>query len=573
MLQNFLRDLRSLWQLILTRQKSALLKVVGIELVSIGARLGALLIFAGGIYCLRYEINIDLLGFQIELGQSIELIVFFGVAIGLLGVIDTHSSYSAFKISRSLGRNACEYAQTDTLDYVQAVQSRIFISQKNSQSITIEPRNLTQIPLHTGLSHQSLALLINPIITIIALSLTIIIVDYKLALLVLLLSLPLIPISISQSKKSQSNAALLYGKKAADMGRSSSKLLNLCLSQSGSYDRRTIINDWLRNDPSRKSFLDSLDTNLLAVRELGNKVGIFAAIIRGIIFIVACLFYFIYGYSVEKLIVLMGALSLLFSAARNSIAILSKLSIYRPQLKVYLQLFHLLKEHEQLEPTTNMSIPQDCSITQAFTSNRSIDREESVSLFEIIARATNAEQDKAYYVGSGFRFVPEQTLWNHLCGGNISQDRQAEVKKLINALFKFEVFCKPSQDDLQTTMDESMWKNLNPFERLLIRLGGLIHKKNCTILIDARAIKSLGVVAPEFIKIVFPHNHIVIIHSSTDTIFDTKSARHIVIEDNKVKNFHDDFGSFLTYTKDLESQQQSLPDFINNIDDSLIQDI
>ena len=231
---NLLKELMELFFDMLNHQKGSLFLVVFLNVISLAAKLGAVLLVAAAIYFLRNEGNVSFFNYTLNIEINTYLLVCIGLFLTLLAVIETHSRYLSTKRARMLGKASTISTQERLLSALFELRPSHLTAQEANDRLNLQISDLTRVPLHVGLSQQTLATLVSPVLQAITSFVIILIVDYRIALLGILALFIGMPLLQKMSTKVQINSREFFGEKSANMGKESVGILHSLLSQYGS---------------------------------------------------------------------------------------------------------------------------------------------------------------------------------------------------------------------------------------------------------------------------------------------------------------------------------------------------
>ena len=507
----FFKDIIWLFRSVVEHHLKDVLIVISFAIISVCAKLVSILLFALSIYMLRPDSELMVLGTPITLELDIALIFILGCTISFLAFLDTHLSFLSFKRARHLGREATVLAQNKLLDNAFNLTPENLATINSTSVSQLSTKYLTRIPIHFGLSHQTVAELVSPTLQMFFSFLIITFIDYKIALTAVLLLFLGIPFIYSQSKKVHKNSEQFFGKKSSEMGKESATLIKHLLSQNGGYPKAFLKSNWEKNSQSKNNFLNALDTNLLANQKLGNHIGVVTAIARGLIFSLLLYYYYFANFDLETIIVLLGAMAFFFAACRTSLAMITKLTIYRPQVKEYHSNSSSLEtgtiDNSELNENSNANGIRLLVVHDA--RNR-------FNLIEVILRLNKINcltPRPIYFVDKEHQYIDGLSIHEHLYSTLKNVDLSNKSLNLTKEIIeKNTLFSK--YDDLESVkLSANLWSELSTLERLIIRLGGLINAPNSSrVFLHIDILKALGETAYNTLNMIF-NNHDVILVS------------------------------------------------------------
>lgn len=554
-LRNFNSDTTLLVKLVSKSKKSLLAAVVCIDIVSALLKILSILVIAFAIQVLRNEKTVELFNAQLTIEASISSLVVLGILVGISALLSALGSYWSFLLSRKLGRWGSEYAHS-------AVAAKL--SEPVSASISIDeraiPKNsislLTQIPLHVGLSIQTLSRLINPLLLFCFSFSFLIFLNWHFAAFLAVFGLLALPVAFKIGVSTQSNARQLYTHSSNLFGSRMNERLTQLTYQHGVTDKTSLFSKWSPEETSaQKDFLDALDTNLMANQKMTLLVGTLDALLRPILFVVLCAMIFFGQLSIEAAIAFLGCIGYIFSSATKSISLTTNLIKYQPQVKRFLI---LTSEKTSFESTTSpSSTPKKIRFrgnlesgsarnehtlmrgeALYFLSSASIN---SLNLNKVLNPIFEGCTDKntifvnTSFVSARYRFSPT-TIISQLCGGVYNQQLSEQVQRRISSLDSSKTLFSELPKRLESELSESTWKLLSALERFCLRIVPLTLKKEGElVIIDAKILKSGGPTALETLDKWFSDKFLIIVTSDNQIPFVANSKFAASDESNRVK--------------------------------------
>lgn len=507
---NLLKELMELFFDMLNHQKGSLFLVVFLNVISLAAKLGAVLLVAAAIYFLRNEGNVSFFNYTLNIEINTYLLVCIGLFLTLLAVIETHSRYLSTKRARMLGKASTISTQERLLSALFELRPSHLTAQEANDRLNLQISDLTRVPLHVGLSQQTLATLVSPVLQAITSFVIILIVDYRIALLGILALFIGMPLLQKMSTKVQINSREFFGEKSANMGKESVGILHSLLSQYGSLSRDSIKSIWLKEDNHKHSFLAALDNNLLANSRSANFMGIISAIGQGVIFALMLYYYFYAEFPLELIIVLLAAFSFFFSACKQCVAFVTKLLIYRPQYKNYLE--HMVAPESSA--AVRVDPPRENNKAGLYVLAAEGGRDK-FNILQTIGRFNDAGEFSAsntYFVDKEFRFLEGMSVGQHI------PDLSETTGSVRDFFDSHDVFQRDSINS-KTIMDNHAWAQLSNLERLVLRLGNvLLLEQFSRVFLSSSIVQSLNQESKQLIELLSEKHRLFVVTSSYQDI-------------------------------------------------------
>ena len=513
-----------------TSRWKTLILVAFLEALNAASKIGVVLIIALAVKSFDKEFGTEVLGYSFN--SSTDSILIFGLLIGLIAVIGAISGYFSNHHSRRLGRWASE-------DAMQQIESFLLLPPKLAAKTRLNiPANLnillTQLPLHTGLAHETIARMINPVMLSLFSAGALFYQNPQITGIAFALALLVIPFILKASLAIQKNAKGFYGEQALKMGAGVSVKTNMLVNQHG------VINKSLGLEKTDIStvFFDSFDKNLMANHRTGLLIALLDAILRPILFIIAGSLVLTGKLTTDAAIIFLGSLAYLLASSRTALGLLTNLLRFQPQVHQYFELvdwLHKANETNVSDGHQVVSEPADAQASSLILANTSttistltLGRFLDVMLSHCVD--TRYSDKDIFFASSSFRFYPEKTIIEHLCGDHTSEDNRSkalQIAKIIGALDSY----NNQSHGVDTEMNEGNWATLNSNARVALRTIPLALKpRESIIILDFDILKPLSNKVKEQLLAQFNSSILILIVGTDYQLGDTVVDNCVIVK-------------------------------------------
>ena len=544
-MKNFILDVLRLLLLIGERHPKSLLYVVFFELISVLAKASSVLLIAGVVYFIRNEGAVNVFGETYQLTMNMTILIIFGFLVFIAGLAESHFSYLSFKLTRKLGRKASIESQDNILNFLGVLSPNVLAQLPSNNLQQINIKHLTQIPAQVGMSNQTVSLMINPVFTIVVSMVLIAMVDIWFAFASILFGVAALPLIYFHSKNVQKNSEEFFNRQASKMGGGSNQLLKQCFSQIGAYNKDVLLSNWQSLNGVRDRFFESLDINMLASRKMGNYIGNLAALTKGLLLTFLLYLYFYTDYSLESLIIVLFLLTQLFGSSRTLMSLMSKLFIYRPQLKEF---FRMSRELNNLK----LNILNANEETNFHSSDKAASKVKTIfveysdkpyQLIDLIGKLNEVNEVKysiSYAVDATATYISGVTLIDMLSGGNITQEKLNRIEEVLKKLDAYKVFVNFNEKG-SLILNEYYWKKMSAVEKFVVKLGGILHAKESEVVyINSKILQQLGNHRDDVLRLLFEKQVLIIIQQveKDDCLIELDSVdQYSIFFDKKLIDF------------------------------------
>jgi len=459
--------------------------IFALNALSAISKLAVVLIIALAVKALGNESGFSMFGFYIE--NSIQSIFILGGGLGIVALVGAICGYYSVYNSRALGRWANQKAMME-------IQEIISLPPAEAQRVKLViPQNpnilLTQLPLHTGLAYEAIAMMLNPALLILFSLAALFYQNSIFALAVLFGSVFIFPILVKTGIGIQRNAKSFYGEQALNMGSGINTMITLLNSQHGIIPKSN-------DDEKRvfsKIFFDSFDKNILANHKTALVIAVLEAVLRPAIFIAMCTMMYLGKFTVEAAIAFLGSLAYFLSSSRTVSSLLTNLLRFQPQVKQYFDFVDAFDNIDLAEPLNPKQNDKIGSVTVVLLPKPMSTLTLGYYLPSLLNQKGSFNQQNVFFVFSNFRFHTGISILEQLCGNAEPSEELKDKTILLCENIDATSSMLKLKDGLDTKLSEHVWNQLNSAARVALRTVPLALKPSgSTVLIDINVVKNLA---------------------------------------------------------------------------------
>lgn len=522
-----------------------ILSAIGFEILAAAARIGALLLVAAAVSLFSSKGTANLFGITISHAVDVQVIVMFGVAIGITASVGAFAAYQSARLARRLGRWLNLRSMHDIYRVISANPRQMLASRfdfRNDLNVA-----LTQVPIHSGLAAETMTRMAQPVFMMFFAGLVLLYQQPLFMAGAILLGLFFLPIILRQSSAVQRNARSFYGEKAVQLGAAVTSLAARVIGQQGIVGKPATITD----QTQVAAFFDSFDFNLLANERVGLIVAMADALLRPILFIVLSILVLFGEFSIQAVIGFLGSLAYLLASARSVASLLTNLLRYHPQVVRYYELLDSAASLPDM-PGPPGELPDEMRINVASPEGQAValDWRRGEAIMVVSAQPLNAMTlgaivppllgrtrsmddiaDALAFAGGSFRFAPVPVM-EQLCAEQRTPEREARARALCEQLGAARAFAA-LDDGYDTQLSESAWGSLDTAGRVALRLVPLcLARKPAFVLIDIAVIQALGMRSWPVMKEEFAQSYLVFIVGPQANCPDLPVAHYLRLTEN-----------------------------------------